>query len=137
MNLNMQRRPFSYSSPLMAGQSNQLFCLQCPSSSSSLCYPPSVGVMTEVCDFVAVPDRAGKSRKEIKPLVVDAYALVRQIKKSVTEGKSTSAQCHSNAKKKTSGRCCCCCREGPAPDNQKACRHVGFGFCHSAVYSHC
>jgi hypothetical protein len=56
--------------------------------------------MTEVCDFVAVPDKAGKSRKEIKPLVVDAYALVRQIKKSVTEGKSTSAQCHSNAKKK-------------------------------------
>jgi DNA-binding transcriptional regulator YhcF (GntR family) len=62
--------------------------------------------MTEVRDFVAALARAGKSRKEIKPLVDAAYGdktlsrsqINRRIK-AVKEGKSTSDQRYSNAKK--------------------------------------
>jgi hypothetical protein len=62
--------------------------------------------MTEVGDFVAALARAGKGRKEIKPLVDAAYgdkalskSQINCIIKAVKEGKSTSDQRHSNAKK--------------------------------------
>jgi cytochrome c-type biogenesis protein CcmH/NrfF len=62
--------------------------------------------MTEVRDFVAALARAGKSRKEIKPLVGAAYgdktlskSQINRILKAVKEGKSTSDQRYSNAKK--------------------------------------
>jgi hypothetical protein len=66
--------------------------------------------MTEVHDFVAALARAGKSRKEIKPLVDAAYgdktlsiSQINRIIKAVKEGKTTSDLRHSNAKKKPSG----------------------------------
>jgi hypothetical protein len=62
--------------------------------------------MTEVRDFVAALARAGKRRKEIKPLVDAAYGVKAFSKrqknrtiKAVKEGKSTSDQHHSNEKK--------------------------------------
>jgi histone-lysine N-methyltransferase SETMAR len=62
--------------------------------------------MTEVRDFVAALARAGKSRKEIKPLVDAAYgdkalskSQINRIIKAVKEGKLTSDQRYSNAKK--------------------------------------
>jgi hypothetical protein len=62
--------------------------------------------MTEVRDFVTTLVRAGKSQKEIKPLVDAAYgdkALSRiQIKciiKAVKEGKNNLDQRHSSMKK--------------------------------------
>jgi hypothetical protein len=68
--------------------------------------PPPLIAMTEVWDFVAVLARARKSRKEIKPLVDAAYgdkaisiSQINRIIKAVKDGKSTSDQRHSNAKK--------------------------------------
>ncbi len=63
--------------------------------------------MTEVCNFVApLLARAGKSRKEIKPLVDAAYgdktlsiSQINRIIKAVKEGKFTSDLRYSNAKK--------------------------------------
>jgi hypothetical protein len=68
--------------------------------------PPPVSAMTEVRDFVATLPRAGKSSKEIKPLVDAAcgdkplsISQINRIIKAVKDGKSTSDQRHSNAKK--------------------------------------
>jgi hypothetical protein len=62
--------------------------------------------MMEVRDFVAALARAGKSRKEFKPLVDAAYgdktlsiSQINRIIKAVKDGKSTSDLRHSNAKK--------------------------------------
>jgi hypothetical protein len=62
--------------------------------------------MMEVRNFVAALARAGKSRKEIKPLVDAAYgdktlskSQINVIIKAVKEGKNTLDQCHSNVKK--------------------------------------
>jgi hypothetical protein len=62
--------------------------------------------MTEVRYFVAALARAGKSQKEIKPLVDAAYgdktlskSQINRIIKAVKEVKLTSDQRYSNAKK--------------------------------------
>jgi hypothetical protein len=62
--------------------------------------------MTELRDFVAALARAGKSCKEIKPLIDRAYgdrnlsvSQINRIIKAVKDGKNTSDQRHSNAKK--------------------------------------
>jgi histone-lysine N-methyltransferase SETMAR len=62
--------------------------------------------MTEVQNFVAALARAGKGRKEIKSLVDVAYSdmamsksQINRIIKVVKEGKNTSDQRHSSAKK--------------------------------------
>ncbi len=66
--------------------------------------------MAEVRDFIAALARAGKSRKEIKPLVDAAYgdkalskSQLNRIINAVKEGKLASDQRHSNPKKKPSG----------------------------------
>jgi hypothetical protein len=62
--------------------------------------------MTEVRNFVTALARAGKSRKEIKPLVDATHrdktlskSQINCIIKAVKEGKNTLDQHHSNAKK--------------------------------------
>jgi hypothetical protein len=62
--------------------------------------------MTEVRNFVAALARARKGCKEIKLLVDAAYgdtamskSQINRIIKAVKEGKNTTDQCHSSAKK--------------------------------------
>jgi hypothetical protein len=65
-----------------------------------------VSAMREVHDFIAALERVGKSQKDIKPLVDAAWgdnafsiSQINCIVKAVKEGKNTSDQRHSSAKK--------------------------------------